>query len=94
MHFYGLLKFRLVMNVFLERINVGKQGTTVSGDESEAEGHHYCWRSSRSVVPNLGPADVLALQLPENLHPHLCWPGFLGVEVKEHLEAQGWGPLA
>ena len=28
-----------------------------------------------------------------SLHHHLCWPGFLGVEVQEHLEAQGWRPL-
>ena len=28
---------------------------------------------------------------PRSLHRHLCWPGFLGVEVREHLEAQRWG---
>ena len=28
-----------------------------------------------------------------SLHHHLYRPGFLGVEVQEHLEAQGWGPL-
>ena len=46
-----------------------------------------------AVAPNLGPPDVFGLQLPEAFHHHLCWPGFLGVEVQEYLEAQGWGPL-
>ena len=30
---------------------------------------------------------------PRSLHHYLCWPLFLGAEVQEHLEAQGWRPL-
>ena len=46
----------------------------------------------RSVVLNLGPPDVLELQLPEAFTTTSAGPGCLGVEVQEHLEAQGWGP--
>ena len=29
---------------------------------------------------------------PRSLLHSWCWPRFLGAEVQEHLEAQGWGP--
>ena len=45
------------------------------------------------VVPNLGFPGILGLKFLETFTTKLCWPGFLGFVVQEHLGTQGWKPL-
>ena len=44
------------------------------------------------MVPNLGPPDVLGLQLPEAFTTTSAGQNFWELK-QEHLEAQVWGPL-